>query len=485
MRCLSLAEGWQKAGGKAVFVMAESMPSLDARLKYRNVDFVKIKTKPGSFDDSFKTVQLAEKLSASWIVLDGYNFDSAYQKTIKNSTKSLLTIDDMGRMDHYYADIVVNQNLHADKSKYTSKEGYTSLLLGTTYVLLRQDFSRWQGWKKTVHKNAKNILITLGGSDENNMTKTVIEAIQIINSDDLKVVVVVPNNAYYEELETLVKHSTIDICLKKNVTTMADLMAWADIAVSAGGTSTWELAFMGVPMITIAIADNQLQVVDELSKVGVAVNLGWYKKITLPVLVSEILKLINDYDKRAAMSKKGRMIVDGKGVERVLAEMEKYASQTKEAFKLRPANKDDATFLWHLANDPAIRQASFSSVAIPWEKHISWLTEKLNDSSCRLFVATNMRDVPIGQIRFDLKSGEAIMSISLQKEYRGKGIGATLITMAINQIFESTNVNKVNAYVKPQNTASISSFLKANFKDNAFANIKGHNAVHLMLERGS
>jgi UDP-2,4-diacetamido-2,4,6-trideoxy-beta-L-altropyranose hydrolase len=321
MRCLSLAEHLQKAGGKAVFVMSETLPSLNTRLESKGVDFLEIDVIPGGFEDAGQTAQIVKDLSASWIVLDGYHFNSLYQKKIKDSGLRLLVVDDIGSVDYYFADIVLNQNLYADKSMYANKESYTSLLLGTCYVLLRPEFSKWSKWRRTFAKDNSNILVTLGGSDEKNFTGKVIEAIQEINSGKLDVVVIVPNNSHYEELESSIKKSKIHIQFKKNVENMSDLMAWADIAVSASGTSSWELAFMGLPTLCVAIADNQCQVVEALSKVGVSVNLGWYESVTSSKMAEEISELLFDVDRRTAMSKRGRNLVDGRGAERVLFEM--------------------------------------------------------------------------------------------------------------------------------------------------------------------
>jgi UDP-2,4-diacetamido-2,4,6-trideoxy-beta-L-altropyranose hydrolase len=307
--------------------MAMNMPSLKARLESLGIDVIEISAGMGSLDDVAQTVQIAKDLSASWIVVDGYHFSAKYQQTIKNSGAHLLLIDDQSSSDHYYADIVLNQNLHADESKYSSREPYTSLLLGTRYVLLREEFSKWKGWKREIPEVAQNLLVTLGGSDIGNITEKVVRAIGQIKFDKLEVVIVGPNNSYYEELECLVQKSKAKIQLRKNVTDMSELMAWADVAVSAGGTTAWELAFMGLPMLTIALADNQSPVVEELSRVGAAVNLGWHQNISLDEVAEAISKLLRDASVRGEMSRRAQTLVDGMGADRVIAQIEKVSSQ--------------------------------------------------------------------------------------------------------------------------------------------------------------
>ena len=88
--------------------------------------------------------------------------------------------------------------------------------------------------------------------------------------------------------------------------------------------------------------------------------------------------------------------------------------------ELRRVNEGDADFLWHLANDPQVRAASFSADPISWETHVNWLKSKLNDPSCEFFIACNEEGAPVGQVRFDIKNQEAIISLSIKEEFRRK-----------------------------------------------------------------
>jgi UDP-2,4-diacetamido-2,4,6-trideoxy-beta-L-altropyranose hydrolase len=154
-----------------------------------------------------------------------------------------------------------------------------------------------------------------------------------------------------------------------------------------------------------------------------------------------------------------------------------------ESLKLRRAQMDDADFIWRLSNDPTVRAVSFSTDPIPWENHVKWLKGKLSDSSCIFFIA-EIAGVPIGQVRFDIKNGEAVISVSLESSYRGKGIGSSLMALSTSRIFELADLDRIQAYVKPDNKASIYSFLKANFKDLGLITLNGHKAIQLTVERG-
>jgi len=174
MRCLALAQAWQDGGGDAVFVLATESPNAEARLTAEGFEVVYINAKPGSAEDARLTTKLAHKYGASWVVVDGYHFGGDYQKIIKEAGLNLLFIDDYGHAGYYPADIVLNQNIHADEDLYRNRASYTKLLLRTRYVLLRREFLRWQGYKREIPEIARKMLVTMGGSDPQNVTLKVL-----------------------------------------------------------------------------------------------------------------------------------------------------------------------------------------------------------------------------------------------------------------------------------------------------------------------
>lgn len=138
--------------------------------------------------------------------------------------------------------------------------------------------------------------------------------------------------------------------------------------------------------------------------------------------------------------------------------------QQRKRIKLRRVVEADADFLWHLANDPVVREASFSTATIPWQDHLKWLRTRLDDPSCIFFIALKEDNAPIGQVRFDIKNKEAVISVSIKKEYRGKSYGTSLIQASSKKVFGNNEIVKIHAYVKNNNQSSMSAFLKANFK---------------------
>jgi UDP-2,4-diacetamido-2,4,6-trideoxy-beta-L-altropyranose hydrolase len=319
MRCLALAQAWEDAGGDAVFAMAAGAQSIEPRIEAERMKIARLSAQPGSIEDAAETIRLAREAGAKWIAVDGYVFGSDYQRAIKDAGFRLLFIDDYGHCHHYTADIVLNQNIYADESFYRSIEPYTRLLLGSKFVLLRREFLKWRGWKREILPVARKVLVTLGGSDPNNVAFKVIQALQEMDGPYLQAKVITGlYNAHPETLRQAEQCLRIQVQFVTDTTNMAELMAWADIAVSAGGTSCWEIAYMSLPNCIIVTAENQALVAEALHSRGVSVNMGWFASIKAVRLAQVLSDLLQDKEQRSYMSHQGRLIVQGEGSRNVV-----------------------------------------------------------------------------------------------------------------------------------------------------------------------
>lgn len=319
MRCIALAQGWKARGGQATFITACESNGLRQRLLDEGFQVIMLEQ---SYPDPADWEVTSEVLAAhpgAWVVLDGYLFDPAYQRQIKEAGHHLLVIDDMAHLDHYYADVVLNQNINAERLHY-SCEPYTRLLLGTSYALLRREFLKWRGWKREIPEVAQKVLVTLGGGDPNNVTLKVIRAINKLKLKDLEIKVVIgPSNPHIALLKEAVHHSPFTIHLLPSAKNMPELMSWADVAVSAGGSTCWELAFIGLPSLIIVLAENQQRVATGLEAKGVAINLGWHTSVSEADLASALSELMYNAQQRQEMSERGHQLVNGHGSVRVVA----------------------------------------------------------------------------------------------------------------------------------------------------------------------
>ena len=360
MRCLALAQAWQENGGEpATFVMARKTPALESRLVSEGQQVLDISAFPGGTDDARQTIAAARRKKASCVVVDGYRFEAEYQRIIKDAGLRLLFVDDFGHAGHYCADLVLNQNFHADEALYADREPSTRLLLGSRYVLLRREFRPLRGWLRTINTAGRKVLVTLGGTDPDNVTLKVIRALQQVRVEFLEAVVVVGgSNRHYAELQKALRDSPSAIRLEHDATNMPELMVWADLAVSAGGSTSWEIAFTGLPNLVMALDDHQLLVARELHANGVALNLGLHEGVSVADIGDRITRVLLSPEDRSLMSARGQTLIDGKGGSRVVEAL------TCQPLKLRPAREGDCEQLWKWANDPDVRTSAFRSDVI-------------------------------------------------------------------------------------------------------------------------
>jgi UDP-2,4-diacetamido-2,4,6-trideoxy-beta-L-altropyranose hydrolase len=314
MRCLALAQGWADLGGRCIFAMARCTESVRARLELEGFEAVYLPVNPGSSKDALQTAAQAINNEACFLVVDGYNFGSRYQELIRSLGLQILFLDDNGHADHYYADLVLNQNIHARQELYPRKESYTQLLLGTQYALLRREFWKCRNWTREIPETARRILVTFGGSDPSNATCEVIRSLKILDNEDIQLRVVLGgSNNLHKSLSAIPRQPWVKI--ERNVQNMPKLMAWADVAISGAGTTVWELAFMGLPSLIMVVADNQKMAASELQKTGC------FKLVDSRNFTKELVLLMSSKFLRSIYSNRCKNLVDGLGYQRVLSAM--------------------------------------------------------------------------------------------------------------------------------------------------------------------
>jgi len=473
MRCIALAQACQDEGGEVVFVCSQLHQELELRLIEENIRTHYIQSAVGSRDDAYETTAYAKTAGARWIVVDGYHFGAKYQKMVKDAGFSLLFIDDYGHARHYYADIVLNQNAGADIRYYKNREPYTRVLLGPAYSLLRREFQKPGGNTRIIPEIAHKILITFGGSDPENITLKVINAIRHLHLPDTEIIAVIGGiNPNYD----LIRKTTQELpgfSIKKNIDNMPELMELADLAISAGGSTTWELAYSGVPAILCPIAKNQAPAVRYLEKEGI-VRCVPKKKISDMEHTSKIIsKLIQSPNEREQLSRKMRALVDGRGPLRVLMQMD------EDVCHMRKAKRSDWKKLWDWANDPVVRKSSFNTDPIPLNTHKAWFDDKLKDPNSHIYILYTKREL-IGQIRFDIMNGKAEVDITIDKEFRGCGLGTFLLVKGIRKFVKNTKIAAIQSRIKKQNLPSVKMFKRANFQEHGIKKVNGVEAVHMI-----
>ena len=319
MRSLALAQGLRRAGHRATFLTKGN--GLVPRLQAEGFDVEKISRDMPLDADARHTCQRSLEMGAAWVICDGYHFGETYQRILMGRKDlRLMCIDDIAEA-HFVSDLVLNQNLGAREKDY-SRTPSTRLLLGSAYTLLREEFLNTKAKNRQTSHSGPRILVTMGGSDPARQTEKAMRAMDALNDPGLHIRVVVgPNNPNADAIRFQAQQSKERIEVHEAVSDMARLMAWADLAVCAAGSTCWEMAYLGLPNIVLSLAENQKAIGRALDRQGCSVYLGWCGDVTRGRIAEAISELLADKDLRERMRQCGRGFIDGLGAKRVVCEM--------------------------------------------------------------------------------------------------------------------------------------------------------------------
>lgn len=475
MRCLALAQAWQDMGGETT-LLSHALPA--ALAERMAAEGVHLQVLPDAAADAFETGRAAAE--ADWLVVDGYHFGPSYFAHVIQAARHTLMLDDLGQLPHFSAELILNQNISACESMYFSRDKGTSLLCGCSYALLRREFRRAHVVRGT-SAACERVLVTLGGSDPENVTQKVINALEAVPQLRAKVVLGAANPRR-EALQEYCKARGGHIELVPPVEDMVPLMDWAHLAVSAGGTSVLELASRGVPTILLATADNQRAVCETMHANRVMLSVGWHEDASIDMLAATIRHLASEDGRglRGEFTMRGTALVDGRGAPRVAREM--MARDAMTSVRVRRAGAVDVQRVFDWANDPVTRSVSFDRREIPWEVHQAWFAKKLDDASCWLLIGEDTVGRALGMVRFDVDDRIATISINLAPEHRQRGIGTALLLVACREFMSSGAASGVTALIKPDNLASQRAFHRAGFEPAPDVDVAGQRALCMVLK---
>lgn len=310
MRCLSLADALREYNEEVVFVTAE--PYLRELIQTRGYLCEVLGTAYDRMDEELPVyIPLLNRERPKLVILDSYFVTLEYMKAIKSITK-LLYIDDLNAFD-YPADIVVNYNIYGPELSYPQNKIY---FLGPQYAFLRKEFQGLE--RRIVKERVENVLISTGGSDQYHVALRCARYLQEHPPDkDVTFHLVLgAMNQDVEELNQIAVEVPF-IKLHRQVKDMCFLMLQCDVAVSAAGTTLYELCACGLPTVTYILADNQIQGAQAFQKAGLMPCIGDIReenKFAEQIFIG--LKDLSNVKLRQESAQHMQMLVDGTGAYR-------------------------------------------------------------------------------------------------------------------------------------------------------------------------
>ncbi|GEN36195.1 UDP-2,4-diacetamido-2,4,6-trideoxy-beta-L-altropyranose hydrolase [Aneurinibacillus danicus] len=327
MRCLTLAHVLRRRGHVDIsFICREEKGNLCNYLIENGYDVYRLPaTEEITWEkDAEQTESVLVKAGWSdWLIVDHYQLDAHWERCICRSSRvgRIMVIDDLANRPHE-CDVLLDQNYYCNM-----RERYAGLipddctvLLGPEYALLREEFSVAHRNMRERTGELRRVLLFFGGSDPTGETLKALRAWELFleaiyrQGEDHKHsfivdVVVGKVNPLREEVRQacveLTEKYTTDICrimYHCQVNNMAELLVKADVALGAGGVTTWERCYLGVPSLVVMVADNQVETTQAVAEEGAIRLLGWHEEVSVEKIAEELYDLFRHPEALCAMS---------------------------------------------------------------------------------------------------------------------------------------------------------------------------------------
>ena len=316
MRCLTLAGALRDKGAACAFVATPEVSRLLAAFAGPEIERLQ-----GVGEDAEALARAGLTAigdwDATWVVADHYGLSAAQERRLRLSAGRLLAIDDLRRS--HDADLVLDTNLGRAPIDYRGSE----VLAGPGYTLIRPAFGDLRQialMNRSVQSGVGRVLIAMGLTDLDGITARVLRAILPVLGDRQADVVLGGGAAGLDEVMRLA-HGDRRIEVHVDTRAMSALTAAADLAIGAGGSSTWERCCLGLPAITVVLAENQKANAAALEAAGATLSLNVADADFDARLADQFQALCADDTRLKAMASAAAGLCDGQGAVRVAQRM--------------------------------------------------------------------------------------------------------------------------------------------------------------------
>jgi UDP-2,4-diacetamido-2,4,6-trideoxy-beta-L-altropyranose hydrolase len=394
------------------------------------------------------------------LVVDHYVLDARFEHACRSWVKTILVIDDLADRAHD-CEILLDQTPGRQASDYASLvPGHCTVLAGSRFALLDPRFRRARERLGAPSDEVRRLLVGFGGTDPAGATARVLEALVIAKLGAAVDVILGTANDDIGRIEQLAAQLDPPAAVHVSVDDMAGMIARADMAIGAGGVSALERCCLGVPSITITIAENQHKLADELALSGAAENLGPVGELSTRDIADAVSRLASDSARRGKMRAAALTVTDGLGAARVRAACSPAVfAKDRRPVQLRLATMADAPLTLKWQSTPGIRAYSRNPDAPEPAEHTRWMQNKLADPRC-IFHIILYAERPVGVLRLDWQAAGAYeISILVAAEAHGKNIGRAALEL-IRQLLPDA---VIRAVIHADNVASIRMFERAGY----------------------
>lgn len=311
MRCIAVAEAAEKMGEAVTFLLSDRQ-AVDL-LKKCGYRYIVLDTCWSEMEGELSVIKsLIRKHRINTLLIDSYQVTETYLAELSGLVRTAY-FDDLNKF-YYSVDVLICYANYWKKFGHKERYKDTKLLLGMQYVPLRKAFSGCP--KKQIRSKAESVLLLSGGTDKGNVLGNLLARMERKRYRRITVICG-KYNCNYDGLSELYKNEE-NVCIYNNISDIERYMQEADMAVSAGGTTLYELCACGTPSISYAAADNQIDNVEAFHKQGLIDCAG---DARINDVTENICNLLEQYYEdaflRSERSCRMQMAVDGEGAKRI------------------------------------------------------------------------------------------------------------------------------------------------------------------------
>jgi UDP-2,4-diacetamido-2,4,6-trideoxy-beta-L-altropyranose hydrolase len=456
-RCLALAATLDAEGWRCTFATRRETLATVSELGSAGVAVHEIDL----FDDGDRLAAQVPH-GADLLIVDHYGLDARFESRCRGWARRIMVIDDLADRRHD-ADVLLDSTLDRAAEAYAPHVPQDCrLLLGTAYAPLRPRFAELRfSNASTRNGTVSRLVVSFGATDPHNTTATVIEGIA---GSGLAVRTDVLIGGAASHLDQLRERCCLlgpSFRLHVDHDDPAVVLAEADLAIGAAGTSAWERCCLGLPALLVTIVDNQRDNAAALTRSGAVRSLGDAAALTPATVAAALREMHADPAGLRTMGLAAARLCDGLGARRTVLELDPPLARDGRPVRLRPAQRSDGEIMLAWQSQPEARRFSRDPRAPQRDPHFAWLERKLADPHC-LFNIVEHGGRPAGILRLDWHAddGSFQVSILIDTQYQRLGLAAAALGLARRLVPHSP----LWAEVLPGNDASTALFRQAGYR---------------------
>lgn len=473
MRCIALAAALRPLGASCVFYSRRLPGDLRGWMTRQGHEVVTLPDSaakgeaadlpPWAVDedaDARETATLVDRQPRpGWMVVDHYGLGSKWETAVKRTAERIAVVDDLADRSHD-ADILVDQNLQSTPDRYARLvSDRCGQLLGPRHALLRAEFgaARKIRARRLGAAARPRVLACVGGTDPRDVLSRVLNAWQGWGGQRPLLDVAVGATSPNVDRLRVACAGMEGVSLHVQAGDMAELMAQADLFLGSAGSVSWERCCSGLPAIIGVTAENQRLNNELLGRRRTGVSVGDWTTVPATRIAMLAASLLARPSLLERMSRRASSVCDGRGAQRVAIAM------LAHGVRLRGAVADDAERVWSWRDAPSTRRHFTNPRSVPLAEHVAWWSRTLNDPQRDLLIA-EIGPLAVGVLRFDRTDAEATVSVYLDPDLTGLGLGRRILEAGRRYVAStSPAVTTLIADILPANVASAAAFELAGY----------------------